>query len=119
MKKGTGYFFINKSWLKKVACPLFFFLSIQTMSAQTNQDLLDSVGTQPPTFELKKVDEIYIPLQNGIPYPSWELQDREYITLNGVWKSERQNVNHKLTLTKRTEGIIKLIEEEGEGRHSI
>ncbi|MFH1779508.1 MAG: glycoside hydrolase family 2 TIM barrel-domain containing protein, partial [Candidatus Omnitrophota bacterium] len=93
-------------------------LAVEIAATNISQDLLDSVGTQPPTFELKKVDEIYVPFQNGIPYPSWDTQDREYVNLNGTWKSQRQSVNHKLTLAKRTPEIIKLVEEEGGGRHT-
>ncbi|MDP3786794.1 MAG: glycoside hydrolase family 2 TIM barrel-domain containing protein [Candidatus Omnitrophota bacterium] len=75
--------------------------------------------TQPPTFELKQIDGIYVPFQNGIPYSSAERQERDYLDLNGTWKSQRQSVDHKLTLANRTPEIIKLIEEEAAGRHKI
>ncbi|KPK41401.1 MAG: hypothetical protein AMJ78_05595, partial [Omnitrophica WOR_2 bacterium SM23_29] len=102
-----------------IALSIFFLsLPVDIIAVDVTQELLDSVGTQPPTFELKKVDEIYIPFQNGVPYPSWETQDREYVVLSGTWKSQRQNLNHKLTLAKRTTKIIELLEEEGEGRHA-
>ncbi|MFA5094221.1 MAG: hypothetical protein WC512_03165, partial [Candidatus Omnitrophota bacterium] len=48
--------------------------------------------TQPPTFEIKQIDEVFVPFQNGIPYPSWERQEREYIDLDGQWRSQRQAV---------------------------
>ncbi|KPK40245.1 MAG: hypothetical protein AMJ78_07425, partial [Omnitrophica WOR_2 bacterium SM23_29] len=101
-----------------VLLTFFLFLTVNIAATDISQNLLDSVETQPPTFELKKVDEIYVPFQNGIPSPSWEPQDREYVDLNGTWKSQRQGVNHKLTLAKRTPEIIKLVEEEGGGRHT-
>lgn len=86
-------------------------------SAEIDHKLLSAIGTQPPTFEIKQIGDINVPFQNGIPFPAWEKQDREYISLDGTWKSERRNVNHKLTLTKRTPEIIKLVEEESESRH--
>ena len=73
--------------------------------------------TQPPTFEVRQIDGIYVPFQNGIPYSSAEKQEREYLDLNGLWKSQRQSLDHKLTLEKRTPEVIKLVEEEGGGRH--
>ena len=73
--------------------------------------------TQPTTFEVREIDGLNVPFQNGIPYPSWERQDRPYIELNGAWRSERQGVDHKLTLYQRTPETVKLLEGEGAGRH--
>ncbi|MFA5147976.1 MAG: glycoside hydrolase family 2 TIM barrel-domain containing protein [Candidatus Omnitrophota bacterium] len=72
--------------------------------------------TQPATFEVKQIDGVSVPFQNGIPFPSWEKQERSYVDLNGSWKAERQKVDHKLTLRKRTQEGITLVEQEGAGR---
>ncbi len=73
--------------------------------------------TQPPTFEVKEIDGLNVPFQNGTPFPSWERQERPYIELGGAWRSERQGVDHKLTLYKRTPETLILLENEGAGRH--
>ncbi len=73
--------------------------------------------TQPPTFEVKEIDGLNVPFQNGIPFPSWERQERPYIELNGAWRSERQGVDHKLTLYSRTPEALKLLEQESAGRY--
>lgn len=98
----------NFNYLKSIFAVLFL------LSFAVN---LKAAETQPPTFEIRQIDGIYVPFQNGIPYPSPEKQEREYLDLNGVWKSQRQNVDHKLTLTKRTPEAVELVEIEGGGRH--
>ena len=96
-----------------IAVYLSFFAFIPSGAAQVQP----SNDTQPSTFEVKEADGLCIPFQNGIPFPSWEKQDREYVDLDGAWKSERQVVDHKLTLYKRTPENIKLVEQEAAGRY--
>ena len=95
---------------------LAVFLS-SCASAQADSAQTPGPVTQPATFEVKEIDGLYVPFQNGIPYPSWERQERPYIELNGSWRSDRQGVDHKLTLYKRTPETLTLLEGEGAGRH--
>jgi beta-glucuronidase len=76
-----------------------------------------AIETQAATFEVRQIDGLNVPFQNGIPFPSWEKQERAYVDLNGSWKTERRKVDHKLTLYKRTQENIGLVEQEGGGRH--
>jgi len=100
-------------------CVLAVFLSLCTiLSAGTAEVKPAENKTQPPTFEVKEIDGLYVPFQNGIPFPSWEKQERVYIDLNGAWKVERKSVDHKLTLYKRTPENIKLLEQEGADRYT-
>lgn len=105
--------------LRKVfsCCALAIVLSLCTiLSAGTAEVQPAENKTQPPTFEVREIEGLYVPFQNGIPFPSWEKQERVYIDLNGAWKVERQSVDHKLTLYNRTPENIKLLEKEGADR---
>ena len=94
------------------------FLSLCTiLPAGTTPVQPPAPETQPATFEVKEIDGLYMPFQNGIPFPSWEKQDHLYVDLNGAWKVERKSVDHKLTLYNRTPENIKLVEREGADRH--
>ena len=98
---------------------LVVFLSLcAALSAGTAEVKPAENKTQPPTFEVKEIDGLNVPFQNGIPFPSWEKQERVYIDLNGVWKVERKSADHTLTLYKRTPETIKLVEGEGADRHT-
>ncbi|MDD5072325.1 MAG: glycoside hydrolase family 2 TIM barrel-domain containing protein [Candidatus Omnitrophica bacterium] len=96
---------------------IIVFLACALAPAQVYPAQAAGPGVQPPTFEVKEIDGLYLPFQNGIPFPSWERQDRPYIELDGSWRSERQGVDHKLTLYKRTPETLKLLEEESTGRY--
>ncbi|MFP7299927.1 glycoside hydrolase family 2 TIM barrel-domain containing protein [Neobacillus niacini] len=54
-----------------------------------------------PTFELREVNSQRIPFQNGIPYPSFEPQDRLIFSLEGKWKKKRFKADHDWTMLKR------------------
>jgi len=74
-------------------------------------------GTLGPTLEMIEVDGVFVPVQSGSPLPDFEPQERESISLHGVWKKQRRSVDHALSLTMRDDPTISLIESEGEGRH--
>jgi hypothetical protein len=96
----------------------FIFLLLGLMVNPT----IFAYPTQSATLEMVKYqsEDKYIAFQGGMPYPSFERQrDRTYISLNGIWKMERSNVDHKLTLAKRIQAVIEELEEEGQARHSI
>jgi beta-galactosidase len=61
---------------------------------------------------------IPVPVQNDLPYPSFELQDRKMILLNGLWKAQfaKQQMDHSLSLQKRTPDAVRKIETESKGR---
>lgn len=74
-------------------------------------------GTLGPTLEMVEVDGVFVPVQSGSPLPDFEPQERETISLHGVWKKQRRSVDHALSLTMRDDPTIALIESEGAGRH--
>ena len=59
-----------------------------------------------PTLELREVNGRQIPFQNGIPYPSFEPQDRMILSLEGVWKKKRFKADHNWTMLKRDKNWI-------------
>ncbi len=72
---------------------------------------------QPPTFELKTINNVTVPFQNDLPLPGFEKQDRVQLNLAGTWKKERLVMNQELTLQKRTAETIAELEKESNGRH--
>jgi len=106
---------LKKTFRQAVYYVLLTFILLSVPAFAAAQPAAEE-KTQPPTFEVKQIDEVYVPFQNGIPYPSWERQEREYIDLDGNWKSQRQAVDHKLTLSERTSEGVARVEQEGAGR---
>lgn len=75
------------------------------------------VATLETSLNLKEVNGITIPYQNGIPLPSFEKQNRKLINLAGDWKKQRRAANNTISLAKRdTSGYNNLVTEAG-GRH--
>jgi hypothetical protein len=73
-----------------------------------------------PQFEVRKIQNSLIPFQNDIPYGVFEKkQAHAYRDLGGLWKSERVEVDQRLTLKERTPGVVKKIEQESEGRFKV
>jgi hypothetical protein len=71
-----------------------------------------------PTFSVKKVDDALVPFQNGVPFSGYERKDNhDYLDLAGQWKKQRVDVNHELTLEKRSDQTIIKIEDESGGRY--
>lgn len=73
------------------------------------------LATQDATFELEELDELTCPFQNNLPYPGFELQNREYLFLNKEWKYKLFRVDHKLSLIQRDQDGIKELEKESKG----
>lgn len=90
---------------------LFIYQSLLAYSA------IAATGTLEPTLEFVQVGGVSVPFQSGIPLPDFEPQERETISLHGIWKKQRRSVDHALSLTKRDSQTIAQIESEGEGRH--
>ncbi|MGE5499363.1 MAG: glycoside hydrolase family 2 TIM barrel-domain containing protein, partial [Syntrophothermus sp.] len=53
------------------------------------------------TFSLQQVDGAYIPYQNGMAVPTFEKQNRQYVSLKGTWKKQRFAASHGFSLMKR------------------
>lgn len=95
--------------MKKLLSILLFILIFSTQ-------LFAKEATLEATFELKEIDGFTVPYQNGFPVPSFEKQKRAIINLEGLWKKERFNADHDITMNKRdSEGYEELINE-AEGR---
>jgi len=70
------------------------------------------LATLDATLQLRTVDGIAVPHQNGIPIPSFEKQKRATINLGGEWRKQRFAANHDLTLKRRNDaGFVELIAE--------
>ncbi len=74
--------------------------------------------TLKPTFELRYINNIPVPFQNGEPYPSFTKSCRDRISLNGIWKKQRFSASHYLSLWDRDDETISLLESEARGRIS-
>ncbi|MGE5811855.1 MAG: glycoside hydrolase family 2 TIM barrel-domain containing protein [Ignavibacteria bacterium] len=69
------------------------------------------------TLKMQRVDEIYIPFQNGIPMPSFEKQNRQIIDLKGDWKKQRFNADDNITLSKRDDAGYQNLLTEAQDRY--
>lgn len=117
---GSWFVFEDKECVLRKILSFFIFLFISFFILQSLAAEVDLSKTNPPTLELKEINGFLVPFQNGIPYPEGQPQSSYLrINLSGIWKANRQNLNHKLTLAERTPLTLKLIEEEGKGRHSL
>lgn len=95
------------------------FLTLITIALISTVPLSVSAatGTLEPTLDFVSIGGISVPFQSGSPLPDFEPQDRENLSLHGVWKKQRQNVDHNLSFTARNAQTLMDIETEGEGRH--
>lgn len=78
--------------------------------------LFGQEATLKASFDLVTVNSQTVPVQNGLVYPSFELQNRPMIDLAGTWKKQRFNANDALTLVARTPQAIQAIETEAASR---
>ncbi|MCL4706521.1 T9SS type A sorting domain-containing protein [bacterium] len=80
-----------------------------------NASMGQVVATLDATLQLRTVDGITVPHQNGIPIPSFEKQERTTVNLAGLWRKQRFAANHDLTLKKRdAAGFAELLSEAGD-----
>lgn len=70
------------------------------------------------TLDILKVGDRIVPFQSGMPLPTFERQDREYLDLAGKWKKQRVEVDHRLSLRARSGAVISLIEKESGNRQA-
>ncbi len=76
-------------------------------------------ATLPVTMSLRTVDGHTVPWQNGNAVPTFEKQRRPTIGLAGSWKKQRFTANHILSLARRDVPIVRALETEAAGRHTI
>lgn len=79
--------------MKRWYCLLLCVISSAALHAQ--------VGSLEATLNIAVVNNIAVPIQNGIVVPLFEKQPRPTISLGGQWKKLRFAANHTITLAKR------------------
>jgi beta-galactosidase len=85
--------------------------------SKLDQTLL--VGSLQSTLQLISIDGRDIPFQNGIPYPSFEPQDRTIHSLAGEWKKKRFDADHDWSMTLRDRNWIMKTENDSFGITSV
>ncbi len=100
---------MEDSMLKKILFPIILLTLVKVSYSQ--------IASLEATLVLKKVDNITIPFQNGIPLPTFEKQNRYIINLSGNWKKQRFNANDNITLSKRDATGYQNLINEASGRH--
>ena len=78
---------------------------------------LGSIGTLSPTLTIADEGGAAVPMQNGMPVPTFGWQPRPRIDLDGEWRVERMPLDEALTMASRETGLP-AIEEEADGRQS-
>ena len=59
------------------------------------------IATLDATLQIRTVDGIAVPYQNGMPLPAFEKQKRTTLSLSGQWRKQRFATDHDLTLKRR------------------
>ena len=75
-----------------------------------------SVGTLSPTLAIEDRGGVPIPMQNGMPVPTFSWQPRPRIDLDGDWLVEAVTLDPMLTMSERGSSLA-AIEDDAEGRH--
>ncbi|MEK3888580.1 glycoside hydrolase family 2 TIM barrel-domain containing protein [Bacillus sp. FSL K6-3431] len=98
--------------------PLPSHHSSQVGAQMTNkhEQQIDSLtGSLQSTFQLKNKDGGSIPFQSGIPYPSFEPQNRLMTSLAGIWKKQRFEADHDWSMMIRDANWITATENHAGG----
>jgi beta-galactosidase len=84
---------------------------------------LASLHAQPatlaPTLQLRTLDGVTVPYQNGMPMPGFEKQQRATMSLNGPWRSRRFAAADGVSLTRRDSAGYANLVAEAAGRHTV
>jgi len=72
-------------------------------------------GLLPPTLNLTFIQGFPVAYQNGMPLPSFELQEsRLYLDLGGLWKAfYDEEADHMLSLASRSRDVLNRLENRG------
>ncbi len=84
--------------------------------ALTASHAVAQVASLPATFQLRSVNGITVPFQNGMPVPSFEKQRRPLIDLRGIWRNQRFMANDAVTLGLRDSAGYAALVTEAVGR---
>jgi len=79
---------------------------------------LPAMATLEPTLELRQVGDQLVPFQSNLPLPTYEPQNRPQLDLSEGWRMRRVGLDHTLSLTARTPGTVRALEEESLGAHA-
>ncbi|WP_438348047.1 glycoside hydrolase family 2 TIM barrel-domain containing protein [Paenibacillus sp. FA6] len=71
------------------------------------------------TMELREIDGLSVPFQNGIPVPSFDAQKRLTLNLAGIWKKERFAADHQFSLSERNDQWFDRLRDEARGRTEV
>ena len=96
----------------KMALAYLFLASSQSAMGQT-------IATLDATLQLRTVEGITIPYQNGIPVPSFEKQKRTTISLGGPWRKQRFAADHDLTLKRLEKSGAKIYSTQDNGAVAV
>ena len=95
------------------------FLMPAALLAGYSASMLAQPATLAPTLQLRTLDGITVPYQNGMPMPGFEKQLRTTMTLNGPWHSRRFAAADGISVTRRdSTGYANLVAEAA-GRHTV
>ncbi|MBP1678701.1 MAG: Beta-galactosidase/beta-glucuronidase [Bacteroidetes bacterium] len=94
-----------------------FALTAFTFGLTTS--LLGQPATLAPTLQLRTLDGVTVPYQNGMPMPGFEKQRRTTISLNGPWRSKRFAASDGVSLTRRDSAGYAAVIAEASGRHTV
>lgn len=74
-----------------------------------------TLGSLAPTLAMVDQAGLAVPMQNGMPVPTFAWQPRPRLDLDGEWLVERASLDEALTMTARDDSL-EAIEEEAAGR---
>lgn len=75
------------------------------------------IGTLEPTLTIDDSGGLTVPMQNGMPVPSFSWQPRPRLELDGAWRFERATLDPTLTMRNR-DATLQAIEAEAGGRQT-
>src|SRR5574341_370204 len=109
----TNYALRNGAMINRERAGFLFRMALVYLFLVSSPNAVgQQIATLDATLQLRTVEGIAIPYQNGIPVPSCEKQKRTTMSLSGQWRKERFAANHDLTLKRRdTAGYAELVAE--------
>ncbi len=100
-------FRISLFFLIQIQCYVFIWPIGNLVRGQT--------ATLQTTLQLRSLNGLWVPFQNNLPLIGFEKQRRPMIDLAGIWRKQRFNANHTLTLMRRDAAVIAAMQAEGKG----
>jgi beta-galactosidase len=74
------------------------------------------IASLPATLQLRTLNGIAVPFQNGMPVPTFEKQNRSWIDLHGLWRNQRFTADHAVSLGLRDSAGYAALTAEAAGR---